>query len=307
MQTTLRILLAILMAGVCQQSHALVVAGANGGGNTTNNTTAAQMASQLSLTNASFFNNVLQYSDANAVYLGWGNTVNGPRAFLLSANHITFSSTIVIESVTYSVTKQQIGTTDLAVLTLSNTNGIMPSLQAISLASSTPTNGSSVIMASYGRQRVQDATGNRYSSDAIALTNSRTGYTTTNTIVKRWGTNQVAGTYLVNSTETVYTTFNQPGFGQWFSTSEAQATLGDSGGALFNTNGVLLGIAYTVAADNITEAAFADRTYYSDVATYKQDIDNAIGISLIPEPSAGMLTCIAMAGFALQHFVRRRR
>lgn len=310
MRSALRIVLAVLMAALCHQSHALVVAGANGGGDTTNNTTAAQMESQLNLADASFFDNVLQYSDANAVYLGWGNTEDGPRAYLLTAMHITFSNTMLINSVLYSVTRQQIGDSDLALLTLTNVDGIMPSLQTISLASSTPTNGTTVIMVSHGRQRVQNATTNAYTSDAITLTNGSTGYTTTNTIVKRWGTNQITGTNVVNSTKTVYTTFNQPTFGRWLTSSEAQATLGDSGSALFDTNGVLLGIAYTVGKytnGNTTEAAFGEATYYSDAATYKDQITNAIGVPLIPEPSTAALTCAALAVLAAWRLTRSRR
>lgn len=297
------VLLAFFAVGICHESRALVVAGANGGGNTTNNTTAAQMQTALSLTNASFYDNALQYSDANAVYLGWGNTTNGPRAFLLSAMHITFANTMIINAVSYSVSRQAIGGSDLALLTLTQVSNIMPSLEVVSLASTTPVNGTPVIMASYGRQRVQNAETNDGISNAVPVTDG-TGYTTTNTIVKRWGTNTISGTY---NTNLVYTTFNQPGIGKWRTTSEAQATLGDSGSALFNTNGVLLGIAHAVSTTNNTEAAFGQSAFYLDVATYKSEVETKIGVPLIPEPSTVALTSVAGIGLMAWIFLCRRR
>lgn len=310
MRFCFRVLLVFFMAvSASRESYALVVAGANGGGNTGNNTTAAQMESQLGLSNAFFYSNVLQYSDANAVYLGWGTTTNGPRAFMLSAMHITFSSTVVIDSITYGVTRERIGDSDLALLTLSNTNNIMPSLAALSLSTNTPVNGTPVIMAGYGRQRVQNAETSDYFSNAVTVADG-TGYTTTNTIVKRWGTNAVSGTYVTNTTNTVYTTFNQPSFGKWKTSSEAQATLGDSGGALFSTNGVLLGIAHAVNSSNNTEAPFDRETFYLDVGTYRtgtNGIDAKIGVPLIPEPSTMALAYSAGAGLLVWALIRRRR
>ena len=98
----------LLLALLPCAASAVVVAGANGGGNTTNNTTSAQMTAQLGLTNTTFYDNVLPYSDAGSVYLGWANTSSGPRAYLLSAMHITLSNTMLINAVSYSVTRQSV-------------------------------------------------------------------------------------------------------------------------------------------------------------------------------------------------------
>jgi hypothetical protein len=313
-----RICLALLLVFFLPRgANAVVVAGANGGGNTTNNTTAAQMASQLSLTNTAFYNNVLPYSDAGSVYLGWANTVSGPRAYLLSAMHISLSSTMLINSVSYSVTRQSIGNSDLALLTLSNVDGIMPSLPVVNLASVTPGIGTVVVMAGFGQNRVQAATTNAAVSDAITWTNG-IGYTTTSPRVQRWGTN---ATVRANSsglpsptititvagrTSTVTATqFDTPATNAWLTTSEAQAVLGDSGGGLFSTNGTLLGIIAAVSSNGL-EAEFGEKTFFTDIATYKPAIDTAIGYTLVPEPSTTALLIFG-AGTAVFFALRGRR
>jgi hypothetical protein len=298
----------------CPELRAVVVAGANGGGNTTNNTTAAQMESQLGLAGAGCYDNVLSYSDAGSVYLGWANTIDGPRAYLLSAMHITLSNTMLINAVSYSVTRQSISGSDVALLMLSNVDGIMPPLSAVSLAAATPSIGTGVIVAGFGRQRVQNAATNADVSDAVSVVDG-TGYATTSPQVKRWGTNQ---TVKINSTgppsatgtlniggrlTTVFTAdFDQPASGQWLTNNEAQAVLGDSGGGVFGSDGTLRGVIVAVSGSDVTDAAFGEKTYFADIATYKTAIDTAIGYTLVPEPStiwllllgAGVAGCAAL-------------
>ena len=306
----------LLLALLPCAASAVVVAGANGGGNTTNNTTSAQMTAQLGLTNTAFYDNVLPYSDAGSVYLGWANTSSGPRAYLLSAMHITLSNTMLINAVSYSVTRQSISGSDLALLTLANVDGIMPSLPVVNLATSTPSIGTSVIMAGFGRNRVQAATTNASVSDAITLTNG-TGYTTTSPQVQRWGTNATAranssgfasATIIIalgaSNTTAIATQFDAPATNAWLSTSEAQAVLGDSGGGVFTTNGTLAGIVAAVSANGL-EAEFTDKTYFTDIATYKAAVDTAIGYTLVPEPSTSALLLLG-AGTALFFALRRR-
>lgn len=311
-----RVCLALLLAFFLPRvARAVVVAGANGGGNTTNNTTAAQMSAQLGLTNTAFFNNVLPYSDAGSVYLGWANTVNGPRAYLLSAMHISLSSTMLINGVSYSVARQSIANSDLALLTLSNVDGIMPSLPVVNLSTSTPRSGTAVIMAGFGLNRVQAATTNANVSDAITLSNG-TGYTTTAPQVLRWGTNVTvrAGAFppstttdiiVAGRTSTVTATqFDTPASNNWLTTSEAQAVRGDSGGGLFSTDGTLLGIVAAVSANGL-EAEFGEKTFFTDIATYQPAVDTAIGYTLVPEPSTSALLFFG-AGTAMWFALRRR-
>jgi hypothetical protein len=270
----------------------------------------------LGLTNTAFYDNVLPYSDAGSVYLGWATTSSGPRAYLLSAMHITLSNTMLINAVSYSVTRQSISGSDLALLTLANVDGIMPSLPVVNLATSTPSIGTSVIMAGFGRNRVQAATTNSSVSDAITLTNG-TGYTTTSPQVQRWGTNATAradsfgppsATIIIalgaSNTTAIATQFDTPAADAWLSTSEAQAVLGDSGGGVFTTNGTLAGIVATVSDDGL-EAVFTDKTFFTDIATYKTAVDTAIGYTLVPEPSTSALLLLG-AGTALFFVLRRR-
>jgi hypothetical protein len=305
MKSVCRCLFALLiLAG--PEARAVVVAGANGGGNTSNNTTAAQMATQLGLTNTAFYGNVLRYSDAGSVYLGWANTIDGPRAFVLTATHINPASFMDINGLTYSVAEQSISGSDVTLLTLTQSNNIMPVLPVVNLSTSTPAGNTTVIMAGFGRERVQDATTNAFTSDAVPVTDG-TGYTTTSTTLLRWGTNRVAGTQTVGSTETIYTVFSQPNPGDWLATSEAQAVLGDSGGGLFAFDGTLLGIVSAISGTDATktQAAFGQATFFSDIATYKDDIDTAIGYTLVPEPSTAALLFFG-AGTAVLVALRRR-
>jgi hypothetical protein len=214
---------------------------------------------------------------------------------------------MLINAVSYSVTRQSIAGSDLALLTLSNANGIMPPLPVVSLATTTPSIGTNVIMAGFGRQRVQDATTNALTSDAVPVTDG-TGYTTTSTTLLRWGTNRVAGTQTVGSTETIFTVFSEPAPGGWLATSEAQAVLGDSGGGLFDFDGTLLGIVSAISGTDPTktQAAFGQATFFSDIASYKNEIDTAIGYTLVPEPSTTVLLFFG-AGSTLFVVLRRRR
>lgn len=309
------LLVVLLLTG--RDACAVVVAGANGGGNTSNNTTAAQMATQLGLGDTSFYDNVLPYSDAGSVYLGWANTTGGPRAYLLSAMHINLSNTMLINAVSYSVTRQSIAGSDLALLTLSNIDGIMPPLPVLDLATTTPAIGTGVILAGFGRNRVQDAATNANISDAVVVPDG-VGYTTTVPQVQRWGTNDtvkfdnvgppapVGSLSIGGRPTTVFVTdFDQPGSGEWLTTSEAQAVLGDSGGGVFGFDGVLHGIIVAVSGSNVTDAAFGEKTYFADVATYKTAIDTAIGYTLVPEPSTTALLVFG-AGTAVFFAFRRR-
>jgi len=317
MNVACRCLEVVLLLAVTD-AHAVVVAGANGGGNTSNNTTAVQMASQLGLGDTSFYDNVLPYSNAGSVYLGWANTVDGPRAYLLSAVHIDLSSTMLINAVSYSVTRQSIADSDLALLTLTNVDGIMPPLPVVNLSTTTPSIGAEVIMAGFGQNRVQDAATNASTSDAVTVPDG-TGYTTTTPRILRWGTNQTvrandppgAPLALVTlnldgrPTVSFATDFDQPVSGEWLTSNEAQAVVGDSGGGVFDTNGTLLGIIVAVSGNDRNDAAFGEKTYFADVATYKTAIDTAIGYTLVPEPSTTALLFLG-AGAAVFVALRRR-
>lgn len=304
----------LLLALVCFADNlgAVIVAGANGGGNTSNNTTAAQMQLSLGLGDAGFFNNVVPYSDATAVYLGWRNTIHGPRGYALSAMHIGFASSITIQGNSYSVTRTRIMSSDLAVLTLSSGIFDMPTLPVISLSSSSPATGTPVIMAGNGRNRVQNATTNAFTSDAVPVADG-TGYTSTTPRIVRWGTNEtlhfgsnpLAVLASANiggfSTLVFQTEFNTPSAGTWTTTNEAQAVVGDSGGGIFAYDGSLLGIMAAVSGSNTAQAAFGNETYAINIASYASGIESITGTNLIPEPGSGtLLVCAALLFFLIR-------
>ena len=296
---------------------AVVVAGANGGSDNANNTTSAQIQASLGI-NGAFYDNVISYSDAGAVYLGWRDTVNGPVAYALSEMHITFANTMVISGVTYSVSRQSISGSDLAVLSLTQTSGIMPPLPVVVLASSTPSVGSSIIMAGFGRERAQMATTDATVSDAVPVSGG-TGYTTNATLEKRWGTNNTIGfgvfnrpttSLIINGLTTTLTgsIFSTPSTGQWLTTNEAQAVSGDSGGGMFDSTGHLLGLMVTVSDPSAggTEAFFGQETYFTNVPTYKSAVDLVTGGALVPEPPVSALALYSLIAMLVIRWTARR-
>ncbi len=297
-------------------AHAVVVAGANGGGS--NNTTQEDLEVSLAIANGDFFQNVFRYSNASGVYLGYAVTESGLRAYALTATHITpEASTVVIGGVTYNVLSQvQIDNSDVSLLTLSQEFDIMPSIPALTLSSSTPAIGTQVVMIGYGTDRVQPSTTNPSTSDAVSLPGGGTGYTTTGTTSsKHWGTNTTvsisgsATTTAAFSGTTVLaaTIFNQPNSGQWTTSNEAQAVVGDSGGGVFSYDGTLLGLMSTVSGTNPYLAPFGQATYFSDISIYKESIEQEIGHELIPEPSTYVLCLLAGLGLILIRRTQRKQ
>ncbi len=285
-------------------ARAVVVAGANGGGNTSNNTTQEQLETLLG-EEANYFQNVIAYSDAGAVYLGYANTVDGPKAYALSASHITFASTMIIQGLTYNVSRTKISNSDVSLLTLTRIDGLMPTLPKISIASDTPNAGTDVVMIGFGKNRVQNATTNASTSDAVTISGTLSGYTTgTNARIKRWATNT---TVLINGSTTLTTAFSgtttfaatvftQPASNGWLSSNEGQAVLGDSGGGIFTPEGTLLGLMSTISGTNANEAYFGEATFFSNLPTYKGAIETAIGYNLVPEPSSLALCAVGLFG-----------
>jgi hypothetical protein len=232
--------------------------------------------------------------------------------------HISLSNSMLINAVSYSVARQSISGSDLALLTLTNVDGIMPSLPVVNLATSTPSIGTGVIMAGFGRNRVQDATTNASTSDAVAVPDG-TGYTTTLSQIKRWGTNETVkvnpsgppspvGTLNIGGRLTTAFTadFDQPASGQWLTNNEAQAVIGDSGGGVFLADGTLSGIIVAVSGSDVTDAAFGEKTYFADIASYKTAIDSAIGYALVPEPSTTALLFFGLGSVFLVALRPRR-
>jgi len=297
----------VLAGCVCVASvpmaHAVIVAGANGGANNSNNTTRAQLEALPTVSDGFYFDNVFTYRNGNAVYIGY-DPVN-QFAYALTAMHLGTQATLTIQSITYNIQDRiSIGGSDLALLRLTQAGNIMPSLQAVTLASTALVNNTAVVMIGNGRSRVQGAATDANTSDAVAVTDG-TGYTTSTTRQKRWGTNTTSNfgppsspteTFNILGLPTVTgrTVFNQPGSGEWLTSNQAQAVTNDSGGGVFSHNGILLGIMVAVQAPDATQARFGNTTLFANIATYQSAIESETGLALIPEPTSALLFLMSL-------------
>ncbi len=309
-------------------ASAVVVAGASGGAGTTNNTTRSQLESELS-TSFPLYNNVIQYSDASGIYLGYDAVTRD--VWIMTARHVTPASSVTIDGLTYNLQSSSTPGGDIRLERYSRGDLAVPSLPSVRFATSVPTSGSQIIMTGFGQSRTEVAATIPSGSDAgsIAVTGGSTpGYNWAGPNIGRWGTNNieaefpnslestgpvsgVTGTFSIGGVDSIgFTTdFDQPGTGQWLSSNEAQGSLGDSGGAAFVFQGGewrLAGINSAVAGfDGQTgsTSAFGNLTIITSVPSYSSAINSAIGVALIPELSSAML--VVLSGLTL--CLRRRR
>jgi hypothetical protein len=324
-----------VIALMTQPASAVIVAGASGGGNTTNNTTQAQFETEYGL-ELPIYDNVIQYSDASGVYLGYNASTRD--VWVLTARHVTTNatagSTVTIDGQTYN--RQADGADgygilvggDLRLVRYRSADLTVPSLQSVSISSTVPTASTSLVMIGYGQNRTENATTSPGTSDATSTTVGN-GYHWSGTRIKRWGTNNIeaefsnsletgtpvsgtTGTFSMGPYSTIgyMTDFDQPSNGQWLNSNEAQGSLGDSGGGAFyysngewHLSGIFSAVAgYTGQAANTS--AFGNLSMLTDVASYSGSITSAMGgVSLVPEPSAVLLSVTGGTLFLL----RRRR
>jgi len=113
----------------------------------------------------------------------------------------------------------------------------------------------------------------------------------------------VAGNVLINdgfgNIQTLFTDFNS-GIGP----NEASGATGDSGGAVFDTSGKLLGV--MLAVDSFGgqpggTAMYGNNTYAADISFYRSII-----LATVPEPSTWALTLGGLALLVLSRFSRER-
>ncbi len=291
-------------------AHAVVVAGANGGADNSFNTTRQQLEALPTVSDGFFLDNVVQYGPGNAVYLGYDPNNGNPIAWALTGMHLGNQGTVTIQSISYLITQRiPIDGSDLALLRLSQDDNLMPTLRPLTLSSTPLTNNTDVIMIGHGRSRVQNATTDANTSDAVSVTDG-TGYTTSSTRQLRWGTNSSSNFTApgtpgptrssdIGGRETIVgrTVFDQPSPGEWLTTTQAQGVGNDSGGGVFGHDGTILGIMVAVEAPNANQARFGNSTLFADIASYKDLIDDQIGVMLIPEPSTVSLLLLLCGGY----------
>lgn len=286
-----------------QASIAAIVAGGDG----TQNTTAVGTVPQ--------FNNVGRLKGASGIYLGDG--------VVLTASHvgegtITFASgsfAPVAGSAVRLRDPVNNAPTDLVLFRLNGT----PALPSLAIASATPVVGTPVVLAGNGRNRdvnltFYDVTGTtpdrRWTETTNEANAEESGYkwAAGNTI--RWGNNVTANASSVGGTPGPTVTVDA-GFGAVRSVltdfdnvfGEGQAAGGDSGGALFDSTGTLVGMMHaigTLAGQPAETAIFGNVTYAADLASYRSQI-----VAYVPEPSSAALLGVALCALAARRRGRR--
>jgi hypothetical protein len=258
----------------------------------------------------------------NVGYRGIGTGVYVGNQWVLTASHV-WSGSIVLGGGTYTLDPgSEVALTndgepgkstytDLVLYRLTSD----PGLPSLSIAMTTPTNGSAVTLIGAGRDRGAFQTWNVNTGTLPWIWTSpgtmAGGYQQLTSRTMRWGTNETSGTGWiaydpgggVKDVKAVATTFNFTGG----PSDEAQAAVGDSGGGMFVKNGAtwdLAGIVLTVDAFSGQPgftSVYGNSTYMADLSFYRPQIIAVV----VPEPGA---MGVAAAGVvALVGVVARRR
>lgn len=254
---------------------------------------------------------------------GWANVgyINGASGIYIGAGWILTAAHVGVGSITFAGTSyaplagSSVVLTNSSISRTTNTDLLMfqlastpVGLGALTLASTAPTLGTGVTMIGAGRDRgnfIQwnvDTAADPWTWTEVSSGGNFAGYQTVATSTMRWGTNTLSATdFWVNATNGVpdvksfATTFNALSLDD----NEAQAVLGDSGGAVFTKKDSaweLSGLMFAVAGfeaqpSAATTPVFGNATYSADLSYYAPQI-----MSIIPEPSIyALLTCSAAA------------
>jgi hypothetical protein len=234
-----------------------------------------------------------------AVYLG--------GRFALTANHVGPGS-VVLGGVTYSYvpgTAVQLdngdGTSaDLVMFQIHP----QPPLPALAIASAPPPAGATLILVGNGRNRGMATT---FDPNGPEPPDPVHGYEWGSGQSKRWGTNTVLGTLLIDLIDGTRTLAIETAFDAGGSAHEAQAAYGDSGGAAFAWSGSqwqLAGLVFAIGAPYTGQpdetALYGNLTFSADLSSYR---DQILDVMALPEPSIGLLPGVALVAA----LVRRRR
>ncbi len=316
------ILRAILIAACAlagDRALAVIVGGTNGDGfNNAGESTLQAYLSDDGKPVFPYWNNLVRYSDASGIYLGYNPATM--RGWVLSANHITETTSITVAGYNYAIIDKvpgdpnQNGTRltqggnpiDLVLYEFGvGGDAPIPPLPTVPLAAGSLDPVTFILMAGRGMRL-----------GAGTLTEDTTApYSwgspgTDDSIPFRWGTNTVWDTGLNGGAGMVAfsTDFTEPGSGTPY---DAQAAVGDSGGGGFVLTGggdwLLAGMMFSVgdgpdADTTANPAGYGDYTYFADLSVYRSQIHGITG-TLIPEPSGILLP--ALAGMIL--ICRRKR
>lgn len=218
----------------------------------------------------------------SSVYIGNGWVLGSQHTGMPS----NFTSSAGGTYTTVAGTFTQIGGADLAVYQLSS----IPAIPDVTFYCEPLTVGTDVIMTGHGRVRADyDDNGTLIVADDF--------YPWSNNGAPRWGTNTISPVTVNDSMgnpipEAVATEFNTHTSGAYTS-SEAQAATGDSGGGVWVNNGgnyELAGIMFGISDISDARAEYGDFTTIVQLANFKNEIYSVTGI---PEPSSAVLGALA--------------
>ena len=297
----IRCLFAALILVLTPAAHAVVINTATGTGNTN------APADDPGWANVGYING------ASGIYLGAGWVLTAAH---VGAGNITFSgiSYTPLAGTTVQLTNNTIGrttNTDLLMFQLASTPA---GLGPLTLASTAPTLGTAVTMIGAGRDRGDftqwsvNTGASPWTWTEVSSGGNFAGYQTLESSAMRWGTNTVSATdvWVGNAPDvkSFATTFNALSLDD----NEAQAVLGDSGGAVFTKKESaweLSGVMFSVAGfeeqpSAATTPVFGNATYSADLSYYAPQI-----MSIIPEPSTYALLALSAAALAFAY--RRKR
>ena len=299
----IRCLFAALILVLTPAAHAVVINTLSGNGNTN------APADDPGWANVGYING------ASGIYLGAGWVLTAAH---VGAGNITFSgiSYAPLAGTTVQLTNNTIGrttNTDLLMFQLASTPA---GLGPLTLASTAPTLGTAVTMIGAGRDRgdftkwnINQATTPWTWTVTSSDNPDAAGYQTLDTNSMRWGTNTISTNNLwvsvANGSRDVksfVTTFTETAS----ASDEAQAVLGDSGGAVFSKKESaweLSGVIFAVNGYNgqpSATAIFGNTTFSADLSYYAPQI-----MSIIPEPSTYALLAVSAAALAFAY--RRKR
>ncbi len=300
------ILLALAVGCSANLTHAVIV----GPGNGTANTTGAGMSSG--------WNYVGAVASASGVYLGNGWVLTAAHVGGVTAGSTTFTLGSTIYTADTGATRLTNPDTTVADLQMFHL-ATSPALALLPLSSTTPSLATEVYIVGYGRDpRNTSPTyyGNTttWPVDSNFHTANAGGFGYAAGNLKRWGTNLIDGTtstdigYGMTSllTANFYGTTSNAALNNYLNstpgtTSEALLSPGDSGGGVFDSAGVLVGMNSYVGqfpAQPADTAIFGNVNDMANISVYRTQI-----LALVPEPSA----VLVLGGMLAPALLGRRR